>query len=91
LVKKLDDIDLRRESLWIAEGEIRAARKQSEPRFSSRGGTRRPQFRRVAERQLPKPWTMEVEPGVKIGQLVRADRGHWLLHPADVLRWFPPW
>jgi histidinol dehydrogenase len=27
--------------------------------------------RRVAEMQLPRPWTMDVEPGVKIGQIVR--------------------
>src|SRR5256884_3749850 len=25
----------------------------------------------ASEKQLPRPWTMEVEPGVKIGQLVR--------------------
>ena len=27
--------------------------------------------RRVAERQMPRPWTLEVEPGVRIGQTVQ--------------------
>jgi len=43
--------------------------------------------RRVAE-DIAEPWTMEVEPDVKIGQLVRPDRGHWLLHPGRTFRWF---
>src|SRR5260370_38379871 len=70
-VKKLDDIDLQREHLWIDEDEIRAARKEVGREFlralehAARNG------RRVAEKQLPKPWTMEVERGVTIGQLVR--------------------
>jgi len=70
-VKKLDDIDLRRESLWIAEDEIRAARKQVSRDFLRAVEHAARNVRRVAEKQLPKPWTMEVESGVKIGQLVR--------------------
>src|SRR6202040_1426970 len=70
-VKKLDDIDLHRESLWISGGEIRAARKQVSRDFLRALEHAARNVRRVAEKQLPKPWTMEVEPGVKIGQLVR--------------------
>jgi len=70
-VKKLDDIDLHRESLWIAEDEIRAARKQVSRDFLRAVERAARNVRRVAEKQLPKPWTMEVEHGVKIGQLVR--------------------
>jgi len=70
-VKKLDDIDLQRESLWIAESEIRAARKQVGGDFLRALEHAARNVRRVAEKQLPKPWTMEVELGVKIGQLVR--------------------
>jgi len=70
-VKKLDDIDLQRESLWIAEEEIRAARKQVSRDFLRALEHAARNVRRVAEKQLPKPWTMEVEAGVKIGQLVR--------------------
>jgi histidinol dehydrogenase len=70
-VKKLDGIDFHRESLWISGGEIRAARKQVSRDFLRALEHAARNVRRVAEKQLPKPWTMEVEPGVKIGQLVR--------------------
>jgi histidinol dehydrogenase len=70
-VKKLDDIDLHNESLWISEGSIHAARKQVSRDFLRAVEHAVRNVRRVAERQLPRPWTMEVEPGVKIGQLVR--------------------
>jgi histidinol dehydrogenase len=69
--KKLDDIDLQREGLWIGEGEIRAARKQVGREFLRALEHAARNVRRVAEKQLPKPWTMEVESGVKIGQIVR--------------------
>jgi histidinol dehydrogenase len=70
-VKKLDGIDLHRESLWISGGEIRAARKQVSRDFLRALEHAARNVRRVAEKQLPNPWTMEVEPGVKIGQVVR--------------------
>jgi histidinol dehydrogenase len=70
-MKKLDGIDLHRESLWISGGEIRAARKQASRDFLRALEHAARNVRRVGEKQLPKPWTMEVEPGVKIGQLVR--------------------
>jgi histidinol dehydrogenase len=70
-VKKLDGIDLHRESLWVSGGEIRAARKQVSREFLRALEHAARNVRRVAEKQLPKPWTMEVEPGVKISQQVR--------------------
>ncbi len=70
-VKKLDGIDLHRESLWISGGEISAARKQVSRDFLRALEHAARNVRRVAEKQLPKPWTMEVEPGVKVGQVVR--------------------
>jgi histidinol dehydrogenase len=70
-VKKLDGIDLHRESLWISGGEIRAARQQVSRDLLRALEHAARNVRRVAEKQLPKPWTMEVEPGVKISQLVR--------------------
>jgi len=70
-VKRLDDIDLRRESLWIAEDEIRAASKQVSREFLRALEHAARNVRGVAEKQLPRPWTMDVEPGVKIGQVVR--------------------
>src|SRR5260370_8009625 len=70
-VKKLDDINLQREHLWIDEDEIRAAGKEVGREFLRALEHAARNVRRVAEKQLPKPWTMEVERGVKIGQLVR--------------------
>jgi len=68
--KKLDGIDLRRESLWIPESEIRAARRQVTVDFVRAVEHAARNVRRVAEQQLPKPWTIEVESGVKISQVV---------------------
>jgi histidinol dehydrogenase len=70
-VKKLDGMDLDREELWIREREIHAARKQVSRELlrAIEHATRNVQ--RVAEKQLPKPWSLEVEPGVKISQIVR--------------------
>jgi histidinol dehydrogenase len=69
--KKLDNVDLQRQSLWIDEDEIRAARKQVRRDFLRALEHAARSVRRVAEKQLPKPWTTEVEPGVKISQAVR--------------------
>src|SRR6266446_44022 len=68
--KKLDGIDLRRESLWSSESEIRAARRQATVDFVRAVEHAARNVRRVAEQQLPKPWTIEVESGVKISQVV---------------------
>jgi histidinol dehydrogenase len=69
--KKLDNVDFQRESLWIGEDEIRAARKQVRRDVLRALEHAARSVRRVAEKQLPKPWTTEVEPGVKISQAVR--------------------
>jgi histidinol dehydrogenase len=69
--KKLDNVDFQRQSLWIDEDEIRAARKQVRRDFLRALEHAARNVCRVAEKQLPKPWTMEVEPGVKISQAVR--------------------
>ncbi len=69
--RKLDGVDLRSAGLWITEGELRAARQQAAPGFLRALEHAARNVRRVAEKQLPQPWTIEVEPDVKIGQLVR--------------------
>jgi histidinol dehydrogenase len=68
--KKLDGIDLRGEGLWISKTEIRAARKQVSRDFLRAIEHAARNVRRVAEKQLPKSWTLEVEPGVNIRQRV---------------------
>jgi histidinol dehydrogenase len=69
--KKLDSFDLRREGLWISPREMRAARKQvgAESIGALRHAARN--IRRVAEKQLPQPWTLQVEKGVRVAQMVR--------------------
>jgi histidinol dehydrogenase len=69
--KKLDKIDLRRSGVYIPEREINDARKQVKPEFISALRHAKKNIRRVAEKQLPHPWSLEVEPGVTISQLIR--------------------
>jgi histidinol dehydrogenase len=69
--KKLDGIDLRRSGVWISEREIDAARKQVKPEFIGALRHAEKNIRNVAEKQLPRPWSLEVEPGVTIAQLIR--------------------
>jgi histidinol dehydrogenase len=69
--KKLDGMDFRREGPWIPESEIRAARKEVSDNFLQAVEHAACNVRRVAEKQLPKPWAIKVERGVEIGQVVR--------------------
>jgi histidinol dehydrogenase len=68
--KKLDGIDLRRSGVWISEREINAARRQVKPEFIGALRHAEKNIRQVAEKQLPRPWSLEVEPGVTISQLI---------------------
>lgn len=70
-VKKLDGLDLRKEGVWIAPGAIAAAEREATPEFVRAVRHAAKNVRRVAEKQLPRPWMIEVERGVKIGQIVR--------------------
>ena len=70
--KKFDGINLRREGIWIGSKEIRAARKKVSTDFVKAITQASRNIRRVAEKQLPQPWSIEVEPGVKISQRVSA-------------------
>ena len=69
--KKLDGIDLRRSDVWVSQHEINAASKQVSPDFHQALRHAQRNVRRVAEKQLPRPWSLEVERGVTIAQLVR--------------------
>jgi histidinol dehydrogenase len=69
--KKLDGIDLARKGVWISPKEIRAAEKQVSPDFVKAIKRAAENVRIVAEKQLPRPWTIETAPGVKIQQIVR--------------------
>jgi histidinol dehydrogenase len=67
---KLDGTDLRRKGLWISKTEFAAAKKRVSPDFLRAVRHAAANVRRVAEKQLPQEWTLQVEPGVKVGQVV---------------------
>jgi histidinol dehydrogenase len=69
--KKLDGIDLSRTDTWISQREINAARKQVSLEFISAVRHAAKNIRCVAEKQLPRGWSLSVEAGVTISQLVR--------------------
>src|SRR6266849_7221193 len=69
--KKFDNTDLAKTGVWITQKEIRAALKATITKFRKAIEKAAKNVRRVAEKQLPKPWTVETAPGVRIHQLVR--------------------
>jgi histidinol dehydrogenase len=68
--KKLDHLSFQKKELWISQKEIRAAERNVSPDFLRAIRQAAQNVRRVAEKQLPRPWSFEVEPGVRISQRV---------------------
>jgi histidinol dehydrogenase len=68
--KKFDGVNLRA-GMWVSSREIDEAAKgvAKETRLAIEHAARN--VRVVAERQLPRAWTLEVEPGVEVSQVVR--------------------
>jgi histidinol dehydrogenase len=69
--KKFDHADLTKTGAWITQKEIRAAQKAASAEFRKSIEVAAENVRRVAEKQLPQPWTIETTPGIKIHQMVR--------------------
>src|SRR3984893_4331396 len=69
--KKLDGINLARGGMWVSPREIEKAQKSVNANFLRAVKHAIANVRKVAEKQLPRNWSMEVEPGVSIGQMVR--------------------
>ena len=69
--RKLDGIDLQGTGLWVSSGEFAAARKLVRPKFLSAVKHAIANIRRVAEKQNPADWTLQVESGVSVGQRVK--------------------
>src|SRR6202790_2897049 len=68
--RRLDGFRLTRGTIWISRAEIRAARRDV-PRDVLRAIEHAARnIRCVAEQQLPRSWTITVEPGVHVGQRV---------------------
>jgi histidinol dehydrogenase len=68
--KNFDGVDLRA-GMWVSSRDIEKARKDitEETRLAMEHAARN--IRAVAKRQLPGGWTLEVEPGVEISQVIR--------------------
>ncbi|MGC1268366.1 MAG: histidinol dehydrogenase [Candidatus Acidiferrum sp.] len=68
--KRFDGIDLHREGIWVTPHEMRVARSKVSRDFLRTIRQAARNIRRVAEKQLPRPWTLDVESGVRISQRV---------------------
>jgi histidinol dehydrogenase len=69
--RKFDGMDLRRAGFEVSSEEIRAARRQVEPRFLAALEIAATNIRAVARLQLPPSWQTTPIDGVKIRQIVR--------------------
>ncbi len=69
--RKFDGVDVRGKLLWVSPGEIAQARKRVTKAFLRAVEHAAANVRRVAEKQLPREWSLNVEPGVRISQLIR--------------------
>jgi histidinol dehydrogenase len=77
----LDKAALEPSTMWISRKEIAAARRSVTPELLSALAHAARNIRRVAERQLPRDWSVIVEPGVRVGQRVA---------PLDVIGCYVP-
>jgi len=68
--KKFDDAAVRSKDFWISQEEFREAQHCVGAEFLRAIRQAARNIRRVAERQLPQPWSLAVEPGVRISQRV---------------------
>jgi len=69
--EKLDGADVRGRLLWVSPREMNAARRRVGSEFLRAVDHAVRNVRRVAEKQLPREWSLQVEPGVRVSQIVR--------------------
>jgi len=68
--RRLDGLALTPAALWVAPRECAQARRQASREFLRAVEHAARNIRRVAERQRPRPWSCEVERGVRVSQRV---------------------
>jgi len=68
--QRLDGARITAESLWVSERERRSAARGVLPELRSALEHAARNIRRVSEKQLPRAWSITVEPGVRVGQRV---------------------
>jgi histidinol dehydrogenase len=71
LTRRFDGIDLRRRGFTVSRPEIEGAYRCVSKEFIRALPIAAGNIRRVARRQLPRPWQIETSPGVIVGQIVR--------------------
>jgi len=69
--RKLDGTDVSGAHLWISNKEMAAAKRLVDGEFLRAVEHAAKNVRRVAEQQLPRSWSLRVESGVSVQQLVR--------------------
>jgi histidinol dehydrogenase len=69
--RKLDGVDLSRKGLWVSRDEMAAAKERVGRKFLRAVSHAARNVRLVAEQQMPREWSLQVERGVRIGQIVR--------------------
>jgi histidinol dehydrogenase len=69
--QRLDGLNLRRDGLWVTAREMAAAKKRVSGELLRSVEHAVRNVRRVAERQMPRGWSLEVEPGVRVEQIIR--------------------
>jgi histidinol dehydrogenase len=70
--KRFDGVVLNAQNAWVSRAELASARRRAPREFLSAVDHATRNIRAVARRQKPQEWTIEVEPGVRAGQRVRA-------------------
>jgi len=70
--KRLDRLALNAKTVWVSPAEMAEASKSVSLEFLEAVDHASRNIRAVARSQKPKEWTIEVEPGVRAGQMVRA-------------------
>jgi histidinol dehydrogenase len=70
--KRFDRVSLTPRAVWVPPAELASARKSISKAFLDAIEHAARNIRAVARRQKPLEWTIEVEPGVRAGQRVRA-------------------
>lgn len=68
---RLDRLDISAGKMWIRRREFSGAGASVNASFRRAIRHAARNIRRVAEKQMPRPWTLDVEPGVRISQIVR--------------------
>jgi len=69
--KKLDGTDISTAGLWISKKEMAAAKRRVDREFLQAVEHAAKNVRKIAERQLPRDWSLRVESGVDVRQVVR--------------------